>query len=160
LVYFALASVPPLIFSACYSQLLFQSAVSIARVPLKVPNGSQHHLRAAYAPAKNESSNKFFHFSNDVSHPGLEKPGFPCGFPPKLNIPTNLFQRCLGRCKSGNGHAKGRTGDIIQSRVVAETDGVGIAAMLSADAKFEFFAGLAPSFRRNFYQFTNPIDVE
>src|SRR5450631_1593117 len=80
--------------------------------------------------------------------------------PRKLNIPMIFFQHRLGRRKAGNRDTKWRTGDIIEPRVVAEADGVGIAAMLSADTKLEFFAGLAPPFRRNLYQFTNTIDVQ
>ena len=43
---------------------------------------------------------------------------------------------------------------------MAETNRVGVSAMLSADAKLEFFAGLAPPFCRNLNELAHAFDIE
>src|SRR5258706_4638020 len=57
-------------------------------------------------------------------------------------------------------HAVGRTGDVIQSDLVAERDGSGIAAMLAAHADLEAGTGLAPARHRALHQLADPVAID
>src|SRR6185437_8248432 len=46
-------------------------------------------------------------------------------------------ERGLRRGQARDGHAEWRARDVVEARVVAETDGPGLAAMLAADAGLE-----------------------
>jgi hypothetical protein len=57
-------------------------------------------------------------------------------------------------------HAEGRAGDIVQSDFVTEGDRGRIAPVLSANAKLEFGACLAPAFGRDPNEFADAIAVD
>ena len=54
-----------------------------------------------------------------------------------------IGNRCLCCCQSCNRYAERRAGDIVQTYLVAELDGSGIAAVLTADTKVDVRANLA-----------------
>ena len=46
--------------------------------------------------------------------------------------------------QTSNRHPEGGAADVVQAQLVAEGDGIGIAAMLTADTDFQVNAGGAP----------------
>src|SRR5436309_2761147 len=56
---------------------------------------------------------------------------------------NRLAERGLRRGETGDRHAVGRAGDVVEADLVAEGDGGGIAAVLAADADLELRARLA-----------------
>ena len=47
------------------------------------------------------------------------------------------FHRCLSCCQAGDRDAAWRTADVVQADLVAEVDGLWIAAVLAADADLQ-----------------------
>src|SRR5438034_11195155 len=107
---------------------------------------------SAYAHPGNESSINFFRLRDMASRAFEKIQGFRDVYDAALNITATFFQCRLRRGKPGDRYAEGRTGNIIQSRLMTETDGIGIAAMFAANAKLEFCACLASPFRRDLHK--------
>ena len=63
-----------------------------------------------------------------------------------------LFDGCLCGCKARSEQAEGRAGDVVEPDLVAELDGLRIAAMLAADAHLESGAGVASLGRGHLHQ--------
>ena len=57
----------------------------------------------------------------------------------RLGLPS--FDSSLSGGQSGDGHAEGRAGDVVQANLVAELNAHGIAAVLAADAVVQLSAG-------------------
>src|SRR5216684_831625 len=66
----------------------------------------------------------------------------------------------LRRSEPRDRHAIGRTGDVIQSDLVAERDGSGIAAMLAADPDLEAGTGLAPARDADLHQLADAVAID
>src|SRR6476469_4476290 len=54
--------------------------------------------------------------------------------PPLPPDRLRLLDRGMGRGQSGDGDAEGAAADVVQADLVAELDGLGVAAVLAADA--------------------------
>src|SRR5689334_10443797 len=81
------------------------------------------------------------------------------------NLCTSIFftggcKRGLCRSKPCHGNAEGRTGDVIQTGLMAETDGIRIAAMLPANSEFELRPALSPAFDRDFHELTHAFAID
>src|ERR1019366_361755 len=66
----------------------------------------------------------------------------------------------LRRGQPRDRHAVGRAGDVIQSDLVAERDGGGIAAMLAANADLETRAGLASARNADLHQLADAVAID
>ena len=67
---------------------------------------------------------------------------------------SQSFSRALARARlrggeTRDGHAERRARDIIEPGGMAEADGIGIAAVLAANAELQFGARLAPALDRD-----------
>ena len=71
-----------------------------------------------------------------------------------------LFQGRLRRCQPGRQQTEGRAGDVVEADLVAELDGLRIAAMLAADAHLEVGAGVASLGRGHLHQLPNARLIE
>ena len=58
----------------------------------------------------------------------------------------------LGGGEAGDGHTEGRAGHIVQTHLVAELHGGGIAAVLAADAQMQLGAGGAAHLAGHIHQ--------
>ena len=52
-----------------------------------------------------------------------------------------LFESCLRRCQPGRQQTERGAGDVVQANLVAELDGLRIAAVLAANAHLEVVPG-------------------
>src|ERR1019366_10002484 len=67
--------------------------------------------------------------------------------------PRLLFLECrLRSCQPGGQQPEGRAGYVVEPDLVAELDGLWIAAMLAADANLEVGPGVASLGRSHLYQ--------
>ena len=71
-----------------------------------------------------------------------------------------LAERGLRRGETGDRHAVGRARDVVQSNLMAESDGRGIAAMFAADTDLQARASLAPARHADLHQFAHAIAVD
>src|SRR3954467_7727044 len=67
------------------------------------------------------------------------------------------FQGRLCRGQPRDRHPERRAGHVIQSRLVAEANGIRIAAVLTANAEFQVRTNLSAPFHRDPHQFANPV---
>ncbi len=92
--------------------------------------------------------------------PRALKSAGPSAFKPHVWWRVLGRQGRVGRRQPGNGHPEGRTGDIVQSDLVAEDDRRGVAAMLAANAQLDVPTGGAPFFHRHFDQLADTVLVQ
>lgn len=52
-----------------------------------------------------------------------------------------IFDSCLRRGDTGDGHAEGGAADVVHAKLGAELNGAGLATVLATDADFEFGTG-------------------
>src|ERR1700745_2702491 len=71
-----------------------------------------------------------------------------------------LAERGLCCGETGDRHAIRRAGDVVQSHLVAESDGRGIAAMFAADAYLQARTGLAPTRHADLHQFADTVAID
>src|ERR1700687_1406815 len=96
-------------------------------------------------------------------------PGTSPGMTPSLLIVRCRTSRLTGdglaECSLRRGqprdrHAVGRARDVIQSDLVAERNGGGIAAMLAANTYLEAGAGLAAARNADLHQFADAVAID
>ena len=66
----------------------------------------------------------------------------------------------LGGSQTGDGHTEGRAGDVVQSHIVAELHGGGVAAVLAADAQVQISAGLTAQLGGHLHQLAHASLVQ
>src|SRR6266516_1550153 len=71
-----------------------------------------------------------------------------------------LSQGRLRRSQPCQRHAIRRAADVGQSKLVTESDGLGLPAMLAADAEFDAFPGRPATLDSDSHQVTHPALVE
>ena len=65
---------------------------------------------------------------------------------------SGIFYSCLGSRQTGDGHAEGGAGHIVQPGAVAELHAGGIAAVLAADAQVQIGIRAPAQLRRHLHQ--------
>src|ERR1022692_4268326 len=71
-----------------------------------------------------------------------------------------LFQRSLRSCQPCGQQPEGRAGYVVEANLVAELDGLWIAAVLAADSHFEGGSGVASLGRGHLHQQTDSRLIE
>src|SRR5690348_2422117 len=93
--------------------------------------------------------------------PAMTKPRYVFQKTEKLGLAGHRLAECgLRRSETGDRHAIGRAGNIVQSDLVTEGDGSRIAAVFAANTDLEIRTGFAPARHADFHQLADSVSID